>query len=479
MLTLVRPMRLWRYPAAAGIVLMSFLVSALLYGAVDIAGQAMVYMAGVLVAAVTLGAAPAYFAAVLAFLTYNYFVMDPRYVLELQTPGDILALGFFLGVAILTGGLAGRLRDQSRRNTLRAQATGALFEASRRLSSATDEDSMREQLVAHIALAARGAAALRDGERVWSHPASTSPPPFAEAPDPLAQGWRVRSIDADGANLGLVAWKTAADERDDPDRDRLINVLVDLGAAAIARARLSAAQADSAAAAKTEQLRTALLASISHDLRTPLAAILASATSLKTFGPQFSPQVRDDLVSTIEEEAERLNQFVANLLSMTKLESGALSLELQGFDAAEVVNRAADRIERSRHREVRRFGAEGLSVEGDPILLEQALGNVLENAARYSGPDCPIFIRCARTDDRRVLIAVEDLGPGVPERELERIFDKFYRAAPSSGVSQGTGLGLSIAKGLLEAMNGSISAENRQGAAGLRVNLAIPAPTHG
>jgi two-component system sensor histidine kinase KdpD len=470
-------MRLWRYPAAGGIVLASALVSALLYGIIDIAGQSMVFLAGVLITAVTLGAAPAYFAAVFAFIIYNYYLVEPRYVLILDSPEDVLALIFFLGVAVLTGGLAGRLRDQSRRNTLRAQATGALFEASRRLSAATDEDAMRQHLVAHIALAAKGPAALRDRDRVWSHPPGMAPPPFNDGPGETAPGWRVRAIDAEGADLGLVAWKAEADERDDPERDRLINVLVDLGAAAIARARLSAAQADSAAAAKTEQLRTSLLASISHDLRTPLAAILASATSLKTFGPQFSPAIRDDLVSTIEEEAERLNQFVANLLSMTKLESGALSLELQGFDAAEVVNRAADRIQKSRHREVRRIGAEALSAEGDPILLEQALGNVLENAARYSTADCPISIRCARRADR-VWITVEDFGPGVPEPELDRIFDKFYRAAPSSGFSQGTGLGLSIAKGLLEAMNGSIRAENRKGGLGLKVSLAIPAPAH-
>jgi two-component system sensor histidine kinase KdpD len=467
-------MRLWRYPAAAGIVLVSAVVAALLYHVVDPTGEAMVFLTGVLVSAVTLGAAPAYFAAVLAFVIYNYYLTEPKYTFQLNSPEDFLALGFFLGVAMLTGGLAGRLRDQSRRNALRARATGALFEASRRLSSTTDEDVMRQHLVAHIALAAKGHAALRDGDRVWSHPPLVASP-FAG--DPQDTGWRARSIEADGADLGQVAWRTAADERPDPERDRLIEVLIDLGAAAIARARLSAAQADSAAAAKTEQLRTALLASISHDLRTPLAAILASATSLKTFGAQFSPHVRDDLVDTIEEEAERLNQFVANLLSMTKLESGALSLEMQGFDAAEVVNRAADRIEKIRHREVRRIGADALTAQGDPILLEQALGNVLENAARYSAADCPISIRCGRQEDR-VLITVEDFGPGVPERELERIFDKFYRSAPASGISQGTGLGLSIAKGLLEAMNGSIRAENRHGGLGLKVSLMIPAPIH-
>jgi two-component system sensor histidine kinase KdpD len=468
-------MRLWRYPAAAGIVALSAAASFLLNGVVHRAGQSMVYLTGVMVTALTLGARPAYLSAVLAFILYNYYFLEPYFNVGLSSADDFLTLAYFLGVAILTGGLAGRLRDQSNRNALRARATAALFDASRRLSSTSDENAMREHLVAHIALAAKGAAAMRDDERLWSHPDPTAQWPDAGASEPPR--WQTRPIEADDVDLGQVAWRTASDERQDPERDRLIEVLVDLGAAAILRARLSAAQAESEAAAKTEQLRTALLSSISHDLRTPLAAILASATSLKTFGPQFSPDVRQDLVDTIEEEAERLNQFVANLLSMTKLESGALCLEVQGFDAAEVVNRAADRIEKTRRREVRRIGAEALTAQGDPILLEQALGNVLENAARYSAADCPISIRCGRQRDR-VLISVEDSGPGVPERELERIFDKFYRSAPSSGVSQGTGLGLSIAKGLLEAMNGSISAENRTGGLGLRVSLTIPASAH-
>jgi two-component system sensor histidine kinase KdpD len=482
-LILIRRARLWRYPAAAGIVLMAGLTAYLLHAVVGAAALSMVFLAGVVVTAVTLGAAPAYFAAILTFLVYNYYLMEPRFTFRLASTEDFLSFGFFLGVAILTGGLAGRLRDQSRRNVLRARATAALFDASRRLSSVTDEDAMRQDLVAHIAMAAKGPAALTDGQRVWLHPATAESPPFAGGAGgaaPLADlgGWRIRPIDADGTALGLAAWRVDADEREDPERDRLISVLIDLGATAIARARLANVQADLQAAAKTEQLRTALLSSISHDLRTPLAAILASASSLRAFGAQFPPDVRDDLVSTIEEEAERLNQFVANLLSMTKLESGALALERQVFDAAEVVNRAADRLEKTRRREVQRIGAEALVAEGDPILLEQALGNVLENAARYSAADCPISIRCSRLDEG-VRIEVEDFGPGVPDRDLERIFDKFYRSPPSSaGVSQGTGLGLSIAKGMLEAMNGSIRAENRKGGLGLRVLLALPSPHH-
>ncbi|MEI9889253.1 MAG: DUF4118 domain-containing protein [Caulobacteraceae bacterium] len=354
MLSLVRRLRLWRYPAAAGIVLMSTLASALFYGLLDIAGQAMVYLTGVLVAAVTLGAAPAYFAAILAFAIYNYYLVEPRFILQLDSTEDFLAFGFFLGVAMLTGGwragsgtTPGATSCGPARPGPCSRPAGGSPRPPTRTSCASiwwNTSPWRRK--------ARPPSAT--GERGWRHPADIPAPPFPAGPGDTPDGWRIREVEADGADLGLVAWRTAADERDDPERDRLISVLIDLGAAAIARARLAAVQSDLVATAKTEQLRNALLASISHDLRTPLAAILASATSLRTFGPQFSPDVRDDLMSTIEEEAERLNQFVANLLSMTKLESGALSLERQVFDAAEVVNRAADRIEKSRRREVRR-----------------------------------------------------------------------------------------------------------------------------
>lgn len=471
----IQRMRLWRYPAAAGIVLLSALLVALLYRVFDATGLSMVLLAGVLVSAVALGSGPGYFGALLAFLLYNYYLSEPRFTLVMARPEDYLVLFVFLGVAVLTGALAGRLRDEAQRNQLRARATTALFEASRSLSSTTHADAMRQQLVEHIAMAAKGEARLTDGERTWLYPAPEAK--TREAGARLQEGgWRAQPMIADGVDLGMAGWRNPSDERMDPERDRLISVLIDLGAAAILRARSAAVQADLMAAAKTEQLRTALLSSISHDLRTPLAAILASATSLRTFGDQFAPEVSADLIATIEEEAERLNRFVGNLLSMTRLESGALSLERQTFDAAEVINRAVGRVERRRRRPVERDGVAPVAAEGDPILLEQALDNVLENAARYSPPAGSISVRCAQRG-RRLEIEIDDEGPGVPDEDLERIFDKFYRSPASSGGSQGTGLGLSIARGLLEAMNGDIHAENKP-EGGLKIRLRILVSEH-
>ena len=464
--------RLRPYGAALLFTLAATGVSELLYRVFDTTRLSMVFLAGILATAVTQGAYPGYFAALLAFAIYNVYLVEPRFTFQFASPEDVLVLLVFLGVAMLTGGLAGRLRDEAQRNLVRARATGALFEASRQLSSADDEEAIRRLVVEQMAAAAKGEAAMVDGSTVWRSPLFEDPlaSPLAE-PDFREPGWRVRSLIADGTSLGVAAWRSVEGEPD-ADSERLIQVLADLGGAAILRARLSVERSEIAAAARTEQLRNALLSSISHDLRTPLAAILASASSLKTFGAQFAPDVRDDLVTTIEEEAERLNRFVANLLSMTKLESGALALESQAFAPAEIVNRAADRLDRLGGAVVRNLEGAAL-IEGDPILLDQALSNVLENAARY-GQGGPVQVR-VRELGAAVLIEVADQGPGVPEADLERIFEKFYRSPHSAGVSQGTGLGLSIARGLVEAMGGSIQAGGRSdGTPGLVVSMIFP-----
>ena len=234
------------------------------------------------------------------------------------------------------------------------------------------------------------------------------------------------------------------------------------------------------ARARTEDLRNALLSSISHDLRTPLAAVLASATSLQEFGDKFDAKTRHDLTATIQEEAERLNAFVTNLLNMTRLESGALDPASAAFDLAEVVERVRKRFERLRGK--RRIGCqlgEGAAVAmGDPVLFEVALANVLENAIRYSPSDGAIslvsFVRPGARGDE-VVVQVTDEGPGVPEVELPSLFDKFYRGAAAKRMP-GTGLGLSIVRGVMQGMGGQASASLRtDGPSGLVMSLALPA----
>lgn len=484
----LRNVRGWRrYPAAFLVVVASTGVAEMLYRTLETTRLSMIFLAGVLVAAVWLGSGPAYFAAGLAFVVYNFYLCEPRFTLVFAGPEDVIILTVFLIVAMLTGGLAGRVRDEARRAQARARTTAALLEASRDFAATTDEAEIRERLARRLAEAAKGDAVIWDGEQAVLSSEQVDPPRMllndalllarrARSTVPVTletASWRARALRSAEALLGVAAWRAHEGETPEAEEMQLVSVLVDQGATAIVRARLATAQAEMQASARTEQLRNALLSSISHDLRTPLAAILASASSLKEFGDRFPPEVRADLTDTIQEEAERLNLFVANLLSMTRLEGGGLRPKSTPFNVVEVVDQLMARMESRRGgRILARDAAEGdLTALGDPVLLEQALGNVIENALRFSPDGSTVRVGLAGGDCVR--IQVTDEGPGVPEAELERIFEKFFRSA-GSRETPGTGLGLSIARGLVEATGGHVRARLRTDRSGLVVAVDLP-----
>jgi K+-sensing histidine kinase KdpD len=471
----------WRYAAALGFVALSTLAAEAIYRVFHTDRLSMVFLAGVLTSAVTLGRGPAYFAAAIAFGIYEIYLVEPRFRFSMTSAEDVLVLAVFLAVAVLTGGLAGRLREAQGRAEARARASAVLFRSSEEFAASDDEDAICQALANRIADAGHGAVVLAGAGR-WSMPPDTAAPPAAAMAQAQAAivtvcegGWRLRAMRAEGEALGVAAWRREDSHALDDD-DRTIAVVVDMAAAAIVRSRLAARRAEIEARDRTEALRNALLSSISHDLRTPLAAILASATSLREFGEQFEPETRADLTLTIQEEAERLNAFVGNLLNMTKLESGALKIETVSFGLAEVVGRVVERVQRRGGGEFMiDLPDEALLALGDPILAEQALANVVENAVRFAGAE-QISITLRRKAGRAV-VEVADLGPGVPAADLPMIFEKFYRSAAASNL-QGTGLGLSISRGLLEAMGGDAAASPRDdGRPGLVVTLAFPEGT--
>jgi K+-sensing histidine kinase KdpD len=485
----LRNQRGWRrYLAALLVVVAATCIAEMLYRTLGTTRLSMIFLAGVLVAAVWLGSGPAYFAAGLAFVIYNFYLCEPRFTLVFADPEDVIVLTVFLIVAMLTGGLAGRVRDEAKRAQARARTTAALLEASRDFAATTQEAEIRERLARRLAEAAKGDAVIWDGaEAVTSHDDVAAPAPLlidaldlanraiGAVPVTLESGaWRARPLRSGEAVLGVAAWRLNGSEPPAAEEVQLVSVLVDQGATAIVRTRLAAAQAEVQASARTEQLRNALLSSISHDLRTPLAAILASASSLKAFGDRFTPEVRADLTDTIQEEAERLNLFVANLLNMTRLEGGGLAPKATPFNVVEVVDQLMARMERRRGgRVLTRDTAEGdFTAMGDPVLLEQALGNVIENALRFSPDGSTVRVSLAGGDGVR--IQVTDEGPGVPEAELERIFEKFFRSAGSREITPGTGLGLSIARGLVEATGGRVRARLRNDRSGLVVAVDLP-----
>jgi two-component system sensor histidine kinase KdpD len=240
----------------------------------------------------------------------------------------------------------------------------------------------------------------------------------------------------------------------------MIDAIVNQVSLALERTRLAGEAADARATAEGEKLRSALLSSVSHDLRTPLSSIVGSVTALRTVGDRMPPAVRDDLLLNIEEEATRLSRFVTNLLDMTRLEAGGVSVRRSSADIGELAAVAVGRARSIMDRQdiALEVPAAPAIATVDPALIEQLVFNLLDNAHKY-GAGAPIRVR-VEADENLIRLCVEDHGPGIPREELEKVFEKFYRVRDGDGRPAGTGLGLAICRAITQAMGGSIRAES-------------------
>jgi len=254
--------------------------------------------------------------------------------------------------------------------------------------------------------------------------------------------------------------------------------LMDQAALAVERVRLVEDLDRARRTVETDRLRSALLTSISHDLKTPLAGVLGAATTLRGLPGTLDGPAKADLIATIIDEGERLNRFIANLLDMTRLESGAVVPNAALHDLGESVDSALERTSKilSRHRVEVDLAKNLPMVEIDPVLFEQVLFNLLDNAAKYAPPGTTVRIQSWRDRDS-IGLQVLDEGEGILPGDLEQIFDKFYRARKVDRVRAGTGLGLAISRGFIEAMHGTISAANRTDRTGAVFTIRLPVPT--
>jgi two-component system sensor histidine kinase KdpD len=262
-----------------------------------------------------------------------------------------------------------------------------------------------------------------------------------------------------------------------PDARRLLDALVDQGALAIERVQLVEDMDRVKRTVESDRLRAALLTSISHDLKTPLASVLGAATMMRDMSGGLTDIEKRDLLATVIDESERLNRFIANLLDMTKLESGAIVPNTARHDLGEIVGSALRRAAKIlvHHKVSLELAADLPMLELDAVLFEQVLFNLLDNAAKYAPADTTITIRSSRDKDS-VALKIMDEGAGIPPAELESVFDKFYRAQKGDHVRPGTGLGLAISRGFVEAMHGTISATNRTDRSGAMLTIQLPVP---
>lgn len=467
--------------AAIALVVGAILLGQIIESQVENANLAMLFMVSVLLTGLAFGLWPAITAAALAAVAYNFFFLQPLLSFWIGHPADVLTFLVFFAVAMTTGGLTGRIRDQARATAQRASAITALLAASRRLSGAARKEEAATILAEQLSAATAGKVVvfLPQGDEIVAAAGAPELEVLTTADmtaarwswtrgEPAGAGtgtlpnvaWSFRPLQGVRSRSGVVGFEPKA--LSGAESERFALALLDQGAIALERAELAAAAVDAEALRRSDRLRSALLNSVSHDLRTPLATVLGSVTTLIDFGKSVEPAVRDDLLLSIREEAERLNRYVGDLLDMTRLEGGALVTRRDWTDVRDVIAAAIARVSRRLGKRTihRDFPAELSMVRADPGLLEQVLVNILENAIAYS-EDGALIETAAYEDRGNVVISIEDEGRGIPTEELERVFEKFRRLEESTDRGErgkGAGLGLAIAKGFVEAMGGRIAA---------------------
>jgi two-component system sensor histidine kinase KdpD len=483
---------------------------------IDVANISMLYLVAVLASAVAFGTGPAIIASVAAFVASDFFFVEPIHTLTVSDPEEWVDLGLLLMTGTITGYLAAALRGRARTAQRREREAVVLYDVVRLMTGSDLRESLAavaERLRRELALSAvvigfhggpAGGLFAEAGEQealglarasgmapklLLGEGASPTPehrgspgrwirvlPPHL----PGQPGWAagrlhevpVRLGDGTVGLISLVRYPeapsfTAAD-------DRLLSAVGNQLAVAIERTRLREEAAEAEILRRTDELKTALLNTVSHDLRTPLSSIIASAGSLLQQDVRWTEDERRDFARAIEEEAERLNRLVGNLLDLSRIQAGSLMPQRSWYDLSALVDDVLGRLRSvtSRHQVVVSVEEELPPVFLDYILIDEVFANLIENAVKYTPPGSEIAVRAIRTNGA-VRVEVEDRGPGFPPEALPRLFEPFYRVQREGQTARGTGLGLAVAKGLVEAHGGQIWAENRK-TGGARLVFTLP-----
>jgi two-component system sensor histidine kinase KdpD len=481
-------------------------IVALLKSTVDVPNASAVYLVAVVVTAIVAGTPGAIVASIASFLLYDFFFTVPVYTFTIRDPGEWLSVVLLLFVGIVVGQLAALQRARTRIAEAREREARALFQVSRALAT-------RESTTAVLPIIGSILRAETSMERVWialgSDDASEriaadtgtgerppmpalqrilrrmpgdQPAEWVRVRQPTAraasgagsEAYRARII-AGTSTLGSI-WALRGRGVGEPDRTetRLLAAAADQIGQVLAHDRLAAEAQAAEIARESDALKSALLQSVSHDLRTPLATIRAAAGTLRP-GASLTPEDQRESADAIEREVEYLNRLVTNLLDLSRIEAGVLRAERDTFELDDLVGRTLERL-RSRladHPLEVRLDAPPISL--DPIFFDEALTNVIENAIKYTPPGVPIRITAVDEPDKRMVrLSIEDGGEGVPASAMRRLFEKFYRVpAPRPGSRAGTGIGLAVVQGLIEATGGSVGAR-RSELGGLAIDLELP-----
>jgi two-component system sensor histidine kinase KdpD len=415
------------------------------------------------------GLGPGLISALSAFLTFNYFFIEPYYTFTVHRTGDLLVLTVFFVVAAVISQLLGQARTGLAAATAREREATQLYEVSTALAGLQDDRAVAQILAERAMQAFR----LERIELSLAGPAGTGPTEIALPEAGLGRGAdRVIPLQTGRGKLGeMRLWRV--EPLLQPAEERLLRTFASQGAMALERLALTQAETRAKVLEESDRLKSALLSSVSHELRTPLATIKAAVSSLRGGQVPWKSEAREDLLAAVDDETDHLSRLVGNLLDMSRIESGALKPQRQWNLIAEIVAGVIARLhlDADRHRLELNIPEDLPLVPVDYVQMEQVFTNLISNSLKYAPSETTIRITARKLDETSLIVQVSNQGPPVPEEHLDRIFDKFYRVTAADRVT-GTGLGLSICKGIIEAHGGRIWAENLPG--GFAFNFTLP-----
>jgi two-component system sensor histidine kinase KdpD len=488
---------LWHFLLMTGVIGAMTWLGDTLRQSLDGASMAMMFMTSVVISAILFGLPVSLYASVLGIFCYDYFFTEPIYHFRIDSYRDCIALALFGVAAVATSHLAARNRAQMQLANTRAQIAAGLFVFSRELTGVSVVEQLLNVCVQTIGRMLHGnvaillskagemqrvagfpeaeerdAAALEAAAAVWR----TGAAPMGNPRGRVAGRWLFTPLISARGEMGVLGLSRGSVPMHLSDAERLLfDALADLAGLAIERAQLAEELDQARLRSATDQFRSSVLASLSHDLKTPLTSIRGALSSLQSFGGRFDTAAKADLIDTAHDEAERLARFVNNLLDLTRVESGMLSINADPVDIGELIGSAIRRTERV---------LDGVTVvidspdhlpivPVDPVLIEQVIFNLIDNAAKYSPRGSKVVVKVVDRPSSLEL-SIFDEGSGIPPEDLTRIFEKFYRAKQGNRTVAGTGLGLAICKGFVEAHGGTITASNRNDRTGACFTIVLP-----
>ena len=471
-------------------------VAAAVENLVSLPSLSLVYLVSVLLVAARTAMRPALVAAVVSAAAYNFFFTEPRYTFAIHRTQDLVTVGFFLIVGLIGGHLAGRLRNQVLALRSTNEQTQTLLSLNRRLAAAVDLATVYREAATAIAehlhipvvmlvpgdggkldLAAGSQDEIDLNDKTWSAAqwAYDHRQPSGFQTDTLSGiDWRFLPLALDQECFGIIGVSRPGQGLRS-EQLAAIDAMVTQVTLVLARTRLSTSLEQAKVAEETERLRSALLSSVSHDLRTPLASMIGAASSLRSLDDALSTDDRSELLDSVISEGERLNRYIQNLLDMTRLGHGTLKLERDWIGIDDILNSALRRTRELLHdcRLVRSIEPGLPLLYVHPALIEQALVNVIENAAKFSPKDGEIRVAAMR-EDGKLLISVSDEGPGIPPDQREKVFNMFFTGGEGDRGKHGSGLGLAICSGMIGAHGGRIEALPGPGGRGTTIAIHLP-----